>query len=123
MPTEGATPARRGPARKKARGAKAAGLSRDTILQAALALVAEDGLAALSTRRIGERLGCEAMSIYHHYPGKQHLLDAMVDHAIGSIECRPKTCRPSIACASRCTPTGRWRTGFRRSFRWWPCIA
>lgn len=94
MSKEGTTPARRGPARANARGAKAAGLSRDTILQAALDLVAADGLAALSTRRIGERLGCEAMSIYHHYPGKQHLLDAMVDHAIGSIEWPPEDLPP-----------------------------
>ncbi|WP_374565879.1 TetR/AcrR family transcriptional regulator [Ideonella sp.] len=56
-----------------------------SILQAALDLVAEDGLAAFSTRRLGQRLGCEAMSIYHHYPSKHHLLDAMVDHAVGSM--------------------------------------
>ena len=57
-------------------------------------MVAADGLAALSTRRLGERLGCEAMSIYHHYPGKQHLLDAMVDHAIGSLEWPPEDLPP-----------------------------
>lgn len=61
-------------------------LTPGSILQAALDLVAEDGLASFSTRRLGQRLGCEAMSIYHHYPSKHHLLDAMVDHAIGSME-------------------------------------
>jgi AcrR family transcriptional regulator len=25
------------------------------------------------------------MSIYHHFPSKQHLLDALVEHAIGSV--------------------------------------
>jgi AcrR family transcriptional regulator len=89
MTTQGTTPGRRGPPRTQARGAKPAALTRETILEAALALVAADGLAALSTRRLGEHLGCEAMSIYHHYPGKQHLLDAMVDHAIGSLEWPP----------------------------------
>ncbi len=61
-------------------------LSPERILGAALALTGEEGLAALSTRKLGQRLGCEAMSIYHHFPSKHHLLDAMVDHAIASIE-------------------------------------
>lgn len=60
-------------------------LSPARILDAALAEIAEVGLAALSTRRLGQRLGCEAMSIYHHFPSKQHLLDALVDHALQSI--------------------------------------
>jgi AcrR family transcriptional regulator len=61
-------------------------LSPERILLAALDEVAAEGLAAFSTRKLGQRLGCEAMSVYHHYPSKQHLLDAMVDHAIASIE-------------------------------------
>ncbi len=61
-------------------------LTRERIVAAALAVVEENGLAAFSTRRLGERLGCEAMSIYHHFPSKQHLLDALVEHAIASVE-------------------------------------
>src|SRR5262245_4049139 len=64
-------------------------LSRERILLMALEQVHEDGLARLSTRRLGQRLGCEAMSIYHHFPSKAHLLDAMVDHAIASVEVPP----------------------------------
>jgi AcrR family transcriptional regulator len=78
--------ARRGPRRAVARSRHLApGLTREGIVAAALALIEADGLAGLSTRQLGERLGCEAMSIYHHFPSKQHLLDALVDHAIGSI--------------------------------------
>ena len=44
-----------------------------------MALVDREGLAALSTRRLGAELGCEAMSIYHHFPGKAHLMDALVE--------------------------------------------
>lgn len=44
-----------------------------------MALVDREGLEALSTRRLGEELGCEAMSIYHHFPSKAHLMDALVD--------------------------------------------
>jgi AcrR family transcriptional regulator len=57
----------------------ALGLSRERIAAAAMALVDREGLAALSTRRLGAELGCEAMSIYHHFPGKAHLMDALVD--------------------------------------------
>jgi AcrR family transcriptional regulator len=64
-------------------------LSRERIVEAALALIDEQGLAAFSTRKLGERLGCQAMSIYHHFPSKQHLLDALVDHAMASIDTEP----------------------------------
>src|SRR5690242_9894008 len=54
-------------------------LSRERIAAAAMALVDREGLDALSTRRLGEELGCEAMSIYHHFPNKAHLMDALID--------------------------------------------
>lgn len=92
MPSRDPVPARRGPRRapSQARGRRAAApapaLSPEGIVQEALALVAADGIAGLSTRKLGERLACEAMSIYHHFPSKQHLLDAMVDASIASLE-------------------------------------
>ncbi|HSC63143.1 MAG TPA: helix-turn-helix domain-containing protein, partial [Caldimonas sp.] len=61
-------------------------MTRERIVDAALAVIEEDGLAAFSTRKLGRRLRCEAMSIYHHFPSKQHLLDALVEHAIASVE-------------------------------------
>src|SRR4051812_14453640 len=71
------------PARSKASGRDQAragvALSRERIAAVALALVDREGLAALSTRRLGDELGCEAMSIYHHFPNKAHLMDALVD--------------------------------------------
>ena len=54
-------------------------LSRERIAAVAMALVDREGLAALSTRRLGNELGCEAMSIYHHFPNKAYLMDALVD--------------------------------------------
>src|SRR5512141_847763 len=82
-PTKKVSAAARG--RPRAAG-PAQPLSRERIVQAALELVAEESLAGLTTRKLGERLGCEAMSIYHHYPSKRHLLDALVDHAIATVE-------------------------------------
>jgi AcrR family transcriptional regulator len=84
-----AVPTTRRPAASRStpppRARSAAGLTRERIVEAALALIAQDGLDAFSTRKLGERLGCEAMSIYHHFPSKQHLLDALVEHAIGTV--------------------------------------
>jgi AcrR family transcriptional regulator len=83
MATAAAKKAR--PARR--RSARAAEpLTARRIVDTALALVEEASLAGLSTRHLGERLGCEAMSIYHHFPSKRHLLDALVEHAIASVE-------------------------------------
>src|SRR5512143_1930545 len=61
-------------------------LSRERIVEAALALVEKEGLEGLSMRNLGRLLGCEAMSLYHFFPSKQHLTDALVEHAIGSVE-------------------------------------
>jgi AcrR family transcriptional regulator len=65
---------------------RAGGLTRELIVQAALELVEDESLRGFSTRKLGERLGCEAMSIYHHFPSKQHLLDALVEHALSTVE-------------------------------------
>lgn len=59
-------------------------LSRDRIELAALELIDQVGLESFSTRKLGEMLGCEAMSIYHHFPSKAHILDALVDRAVSS---------------------------------------
>jgi AcrR family transcriptional regulator len=69
-------------------------LSRPRILEAALRLVEHDGLEAFSMRRLGTALGREAMSLYHFFPSKQHLVDAMVDHAIASIAFPPEDMPP-----------------------------
>ncbi len=60
-------------------------MSRDRIEEAALELIERDGLEAFSTRKLAAELGCEAMSIYHYYPGKAHLLDAIFDRVIGEL--------------------------------------
>jgi AcrR family transcriptional regulator len=58
-------------------------LTRDRVVQAALTLADADGLESLSMRRLGSTLGVEAMSLYHHVPNKDALLDAMVDAIVG----------------------------------------
>ena len=62
------------------------GLTRERIVTEAVALADADGVAGLSMRRLAERLGVEAMSLYHHVANKERLLDGMVDHVFGEIE-------------------------------------
>lgn len=57
-------------------------LSAERIAEAAMALADEEGVEALSFRALGKRLGCEAMSLYHYYPSKQHLIDALVSRCL-----------------------------------------
>lgn len=70
-------------------------LSRERIETEALRLIEELGLEAFSTRRLGQALGCEAMSIYHHFPSKAHLLDALVDRTLGSLPLPPRSRSPA----------------------------
>ncbi|MEV0155603.1 TetR/AcrR family transcriptional regulator [Micromonospora sp. NPDC050686] len=58
-------------------------LSVDRIVRAAIELADAEGLAALSMRRVAERLGVGTMSLYTHVPGKGELLDVMLDTAYG----------------------------------------
>ncbi|HKS44381.1 MAG TPA: TetR/AcrR family transcriptional regulator C-terminal domain-containing protein [Amycolatopsis sp.] len=53
---------------------------RDEVLEAALELLDEVGLDALTTRRLAERLGVRPSALYRHFASKRLLLDAMVEH-------------------------------------------
>jgi len=61
-------------------------LTPERILDAAIDLADEEGIDALSMRRLAAALGVEAMSIYHHIPNKGALVDAMADRVFGEIE-------------------------------------
>lgn len=60
-------------------------LSHERIVAAAAALVDREGAEALSARRLAFELGVEAMSLYHHVPSMQELLNQVVDQALGQI--------------------------------------
>jgi AcrR family transcriptional regulator len=60
------------------------GLTRDAIVEAAVALVDTQGLAALTMSRVGARLDVTTMALYRYVPGKEELLDLMIDKALGS---------------------------------------
>jgi AcrR family transcriptional regulator len=54
-------------------------LTRDRVLREAVAMADETGLAGLTMRQLGQRLGVEAMSLYNHVANKDDLLDGMAD--------------------------------------------
>ena len=55
----------------------AKGLDRQVIVNAALALLDEDGIDALTLRALAARLGVQAPALYWHVRNKQELLDEM----------------------------------------------
>ena len=61
-------------------------LDRRKILEAAVRFVEDEGLDALSMRKLGAELGVEAMSLYNHVPSKEALLDGMVEVLLGELE-------------------------------------
>ena len=61
-------------------------LDRATILSAAVALVDAHGLAALNMRALARELGVGTMSLYHHVPNKDALLDGIVEVLNEEIE-------------------------------------
>jgi AcrR family transcriptional regulator len=61
-------------------------LSRDRIVTTALALVDEEGLAALSTRRLAAELGVSGPSLYNHFATKEAILDAVADTVISQVD-------------------------------------
>ena len=77
-----------------ARAPRGERLSRERIVDTAIALADRDGLDALSMRRLAGELGVDPMSLYHHVRDKEALLDAIGDALVASAE-RPE-------------PTGDW---------------
>ncbi|MEV7771269.1 TetR/AcrR family transcriptional regulator [Kitasatospora sp. NPDC086791] len=61
-------------------------LSRERIVAAALRLIDDEGLDALSTRRLATELSVSGPSLYNHFATKDELLDAVVDSVIGEVD-------------------------------------
>jgi AcrR family transcriptional regulator len=78
-------------------------------VRAALALIDERGLDALTMRRLGADLGVEAMSLYKHVPSKDAILDGVRQLLLDEF-----------AAALPAGPTDDWRgdlAAFARAYR------
>ncbi|NUS94103.1 MAG: TetR family transcriptional regulator, partial [Nocardia sp.] len=65
-----------------------AGLTRDRIAAAAVALIDRDGLERFGVRRLADELGVDPMSIYNHIKGKSALLDAASEAVLAELPTR-----------------------------------
>jgi AcrR family transcriptional regulator len=70
------------------------------VLDAAVELADREGIEAVTMRRLADQLGAGAMSLYHHLPNKDALLDGMVDRVFSEIELP--------------TTVGDWKEAMRR---------
>lgn len=78
-------------------------LSVDQVVDAAIAVADEDGLDALSIRRVAERLGVGTMTIYTYVESKNQLVELMLDQVTGEIP--------------RSDTSGTWRERLMRAAR------
>ena len=75
-------------------------LSKERVLRAAIAFADEQGIEALSMRKLAKELGVEAMSLYKHVANKDEILAGVLDLVASEIE----------------LPEGPdWRTALRRN--------
>jgi AcrR family transcriptional regulator len=68
-------------------------LSRDRVLNGAVALASASGIGALTIRSLAQALGVKPMSLYHYVANKDELLDGVVDLVFSQIEL-PSTTGP-----------------------------
>jgi AcrR family transcriptional regulator len=75
------------------------------VLQAAIAFADEQGIGALTMRKLGQSLGVEAMSLYNHVGNKDELLDGMVDAVFSEIALPPSDDNWKLATKKRSVST------------------
>ncbi|MFO0452134.1 MAG: TetR/AcrR family transcriptional regulator C-terminal domain-containing protein [Pseudomonadota bacterium] len=92
------------PARRTSRAPK--GVDRQAVALAALELVAAEGEAGFSLRRLGDALDLDPMTLLHHFGSREGLLRAAADRFLAELPLA--------------TPAGEWRAdlrGFAQAFR------
>jgi TetR/AcrR family transcriptional regulator, tetracycline repressor protein len=60
-------------------------ISRKAAAEHALAIIDEEGLAALSIRRLAERMNINGASLYHHFENKNAIMVAAAELALGDV--------------------------------------
>lgn len=80
-------------------------LTRARIVAAAIRIADTEGMAEVSMRRLATTLDVATMSLYRHVPGKDELVLAMIDAAVGAIALPPHR------------PGAGWRAALERCAR------
>lgn len=78
-------------------------LTRGRVIGAAIVIADEEGLSAVTMRRVAEALGVVPMALYKHVADKEDLVEGMVDALVDAF--------PTPPCEGR----GQWRTALRDS--------
>ena len=81
-----------------------AGVNRAGLADAALELVQEDGLDALTMRTLADRTGVKAASLYWHVRDRDELLELMADALLARVRLPAERCRSASAVARHCAP-------------------
>jgi AcrR family transcriptional regulator len=63
-------------------------LTRDRVVAEALAIIAQDGVQALTMRRLAARLEVVPGALYHHVRNKQQLHDLVLDNVLAEVDVR-----------------------------------
>jgi AcrR family transcriptional regulator len=61
-------------------------LSKDRVLRAAIQIADKSGIEALTMRKLAQRLGVEAMTLYYYMTKKDDILDGILDLVVSEIE-------------------------------------
>jgi AcrR family transcriptional regulator len=62
------------------------GLDRADMLEAAFSLLAEEGEAGFSVRKLGAHIGVDPMTVLHHFGSKTELLRLIADRALTTVK-------------------------------------
>lgn len=73
-----------------AAGLRRSGLDRQRIIAAAVRFIDEYGLRKLTMQRLGAYLGVEAMALYRYLPGREALLDGVVEAVVDELFSDPR---------------------------------
>src|SRR5918999_729915 len=96
-------------------------LSKERIFRAAVDLADVGGLESLTMRRLADKLGVGAMSLYYYVPSKDELITGMVDIVFAEIELPPRDVDWKTAMRRRAASTRkalnrhRWAVGLMES--------
>ena len=77
-------------------------LTRERVLDGALAFADDVGMERFTIRRLAEALETKPMSIYHHVPSKGEIVDGIVDRVFDEIELPPEDLEWRSAIRRRC---------------------
>jgi AcrR family transcriptional regulator len=82
-------------------------LTRERVMDAAVALADRSGIEALTMRNLAHELGVEAMSLYYHVANKEAILDGITEVVVAEIN-------EAVAVSESASVSGDWKRALRK---------